>query len=78
MDDQSQNPGIHRQIYPAFITGLRKHVLNVAFYRVRGDMQILAYVLSEFLEVDFVLETVNILIVSHGASLDDETLIHSD
>lgn len=41
-------------------------------------MQILAYVLSESLEVDFVLETINILISSHGASLDDETLIHSD
>ena len=41
-------------------------------------MQILAYVLSESLEVDFVLETVNILIESHGSTLDDETLIHSD
>jgi len=41
-------------------------------------LQILAYVLSESLEVDFVLETVNILIANHGASLDDETLIHSD
>ena len=41
-------------------------------------MQILAYVLSESLELDFVLETVNILIESHGATLDDETLIHSD
>ena len=41
-------------------------------------LQILAYVLSESLEVDFVLETVNILIANHGAALDDETLIHSD
>ena len=41
-------------------------------------LQILAYVLSESLEVDFVLETVNILIANHGATLDDETLIHSD
>ena len=41
-------------------------------------MQILAYVLSDSLEVDFVLETVNILISSHGTSLDFETLIHSD
>ena len=41
-------------------------------------MQILAYVLSESLEVDFVLETVNILIANHGATLDDETMIHSD
>ena len=41
-------------------------------------MQVLSYVLSESLEVDFVLETVKILINSHGASLDGETLIHSD
>lgn len=41
-------------------------------------MQILAYVFSESLEVDFVLETVNILISNHGATLDSETLIHSD
>lgn len=41
-------------------------------------MQILSFVLSESLEVDFVLETVNILITRHGMSLDEETLIHSD
>lgn len=40
--------------------------------------QILAYVLSPSLELDFVLETVNILISNHGISLDAETLIHSD
>ena len=40
--------------------------------------QILAYVLSTSLEIDFVLETVNILIRDHGISLTKETLIHSD
>lgn len=40
--------------------------------------QILAYVLSESLEVDFVLETVTNLIDHHGISLQSETLIHSD
>lgn len=40
--------------------------------------QVLAYVLSPSLELDFVLETVNQLIVAHGISLDAETLIHSD
>lgn len=40
--------------------------------------QILAYVLSASLEVDFVLETVNILMHDHGISLTKETLIHSD
>ena len=38
----------------------------------------LSYVLSESLEVDFVLETVNILIDKHGVSLTTKTLVHSD
>ena len=41
-------------------------------------MQVLAYVLSESLEVDFVLDTVNILIRDHGITLDAEAYIHSD
>ena len=40
--------------------------------------QVLAYVLSESLEVDFVLETINQLIRYHGTSLDTEAMIHSD
>lgn len=40
--------------------------------------QVLAYVLSESLEVDFVLETVKLLVKDHGVSLSRETLIHSD
>ena len=40
--------------------------------------QILAYVLSSSLEVDFVLETVNILIEKHGIDITTETIIHSD
>lgn len=40
--------------------------------------QVLSYVLSESLEVDFVLETVNQLIREHGTSLDTEVFIHSD
>jgi len=40
--------------------------------------QALAYVLSESMEVDFVLETVNILVRNHGISLNAETLVHSD
>ena len=38
--------------------------------------QILSYVLSESLEVDFVLETVNQLIEKHGISLTTKTIIH--
>ena len=40
--------------------------------------QILAYVLSQSLEMDFVKESVEILIRDHGISLHKETLIHSD
>ena len=40
--------------------------------------EILSYVLSDTLEVDFVLETINILIQTHGISLSAETLVHSD
>ena len=40
--------------------------------------QILSYVLSSSLEVDFVLETVEKLIQNHGISLTQWTIIHSD
>ena len=40
--------------------------------------QILAYALSDSLEVDFVLETVNQLIEKHKISLTTKTIIHSD
>lgn len=40
--------------------------------------QILSYVLSESLEVDFVKETVELLVKNHGVSLHKETIIHSD
>lgn len=40
--------------------------------------QLLAYIVSNSLEVDFVLETVRILILNHGISLQAETLINSD
>jgi len=40
--------------------------------------QVLSYVLSESLEVDFVLKTVEQLIEKHSISLNEETIIHSD
>lgn len=40
--------------------------------------QVLAYALSDSLEVDFVLETVHKLLDQHRISLSTETLIHSD
>ena len=41
-------------------------------------MQVLAYQLSDSLEVDFVLNTVNQLLEHHGDTITSETLIHSD
>lgn len=40
--------------------------------------QALAWVCSESLKVDFVLETLNIVIAKHGKEIDDKTIIHSD
>ena len=40
--------------------------------------QVLSYVLSESLEIDFVLETVEQLVDNLGISLHAETLVHSD
>ena len=40
--------------------------------------ELLAWVLSESLEIDFVLETVNIAIEKHGIEMNAKTLIHSD
>ena len=40
--------------------------------------ELLAWALSDSLEIDFVLETVNQLIKEHGISLTAKTLIHSD
>lgn len=40
--------------------------------------QLLAYVVSDSLEVEFVLETIRIMVRDHGISLHAETLINSD
>lgn len=40
--------------------------------------QVLSYVLSDNLKIDFVLQTVQQLIDNHGISLSKETIIHSD
>lgn len=40
--------------------------------------QALAYVVSDSLEVDFVLETIDIPVRNHGISLHTETIVHSD
>ena len=40
--------------------------------------QVLAYTVSQSLAIDFVLETINILMRDHGVSLSSETILHSD
>ncbi len=40
--------------------------------------QVLACVLSPFLELDFVLEMVTILVREHGISIDYQTFVHND
>lgn len=40
--------------------------------------KVLPYVISDSLEVDFVLETVNKLVKEHGIEMSTETLLHSD
>ena len=40
--------------------------------------QVLAYVVSISIDVDFVLETVRQLLKKHGAELKTKTLVHSD
>jgi len=43
-----------------------------------GSKEILAYVVSPSLEIDFVLETVTLLIINHGSELKTDVLFHSD
>lgn len=40
--------------------------------------EILAYELSKTLRVDFVIKTVDQLVIKHGSTLDDEVIVHSD
>ena len=40
--------------------------------------EVLAYRLSESLEVDFVIETVDMLVQKHHSTLDNTTIVHSD
>jgi transposase InsO family protein len=40
--------------------------------------ELLAWVLSESLEIDFVLKTVEDAIAKHGIEMNTETMIHSD
>lgn len=75
---QKHGPG---RILLTDITYLFYNHGNKAYLSVIKDgctKQVMAYVTSESLEVDFVLETVNMLINNHGISLSSETILHSD
>ena len=75
---QGHGPGM---ILLTDITYLFYNHGNKAYLSVIKDActkQVMAYVTSESLEVDFVLETVNMLIHNHGISLSSETILHSD
>lgn len=63
------------------ITYLFYHYGCKAYLSVIKDActkQVLSYVVSESLEVDFVLESVNILMDKHGDNLQSDTILHSD
>jgi len=63
------------------ITYIRRNDGNFSYLSAikdAGSKEILAYVASESLEVDFVLETVRQLIAQHGSELKTDVLLHSD
>ncbi|MBU3146994.1 IS3 family transposase [Clostridium sp. CF012] len=75
---QEHGPGM---ILLTDITYLFYNHGNKAYLSVIKDActnQVMAYVVSESLAVDFVLETVHILMQNHGFSLNSETILHSD
>ena len=69
-----------RKVLLTDITYLRLHQRHVYLSVIKDafTMQILAYQLSESLEVDFVLETVKSLMKNHLYEMDAEVWVHSD
>ena len=63
---------------------------DITYIRVNGDFiylsvildaftkEVLSYILSESLEIDFVLQTINLPIQKHGSPLGSSAIIHSD
>lgn len=67
----------------ALLTDITYIPHNGAFYYMSTVLdaftrQILAHAVSDSLELDFVLETIQLLVKNHGISLQTETIIHSD
>ena len=61
-----------------FFYGKERNKAYLSTVKDAFTKQILAYVLSESLEEDFVLETVNNLLRDHSADIHSDALIHSD
>lgn len=91
MRDMRTNTVAPNVVSRDFRKGARKVLLTDITYLFYGEgvcylstildaytHEILAYELSESLKVEFVIETVNNLILKHGAELDNETIVHSD
>lgn len=70
-----------RQILLTDITYIKRLDGEFTFLSVIIDAytkQALAWVCSTSLKVDFVLETVNMLLKNHGSEIDKHTIVHSD
>ena len=69
-----------RKVLLTDITYLRLHQKHVYLSVIKDayTKQILAYQLSESLEVDFVLDTINSLMEKHSYEMDATVWIHSD
>lgn len=69
-----------RKVLLTDITYLRQNQKHIYLSVVKDafTMQILAYKLSESLEVDFVLETIQMLMKNHLCEMDTEVWMHSD
>lgn len=55
-----------------------KQIINISILVDACTKELLAWILSKSLEIDFVLETVNRFVENHDISMTSETLIHSD
>ena len=70
-----------RSVLLTDITYLKRQDGQFSYFSAIMDAkskEILAHVVSPSLEIDFVLETVNLLIANHGSELKTDVLFHSD
>jgi putative transposase len=75
---QEHGPGIILLTDITYLFYNHRHKAYLSVIKDAYTKQVMAYAVSESLAVDFVLETVNMLIQDHGISLTEETILHSD